>query len=77
MAEDGTIDDLEIHTYINCRKCVERRQTQRLEAGISKTGVVVNCKKHGIVVHVSPRHLALQLSRGPQCSCCPGGMHRS
>lgn len=71
------MDDLNILSYAHCRACVVGRQTERLEAGISRTGVVINCKKHGIVTHFSPEQLREQIARGPQCDCCPGGMHRS
>lgn len=70
-------DDLHIHSWIHCKACVERGQTERLEAGVSSTGVVVQCKKHGIIVHFSPEQLGRQIARGPQCDCCPGGRHRS
>lgn len=69
--------DFEIHTFAHCKACVISRQTPRLEAGLSRTGVVIRCKKHGLVVHFSPEELTQQLTRGAQCDCCPGGMHRS
>lgn len=69
--------DLNIHSFMHCRTCVERQQIERLEVGISRTGVVVQCKKHGIVVHYSPSELQRQVGRGPTCDCCPGGSHRS
>lgn len=71
------MDNLEIHSFIHCRACVEGRQTPRIEVGVSRTGVVVNCKKHGIIVHLSPEQLQEELARGAQCDCCPGGMHRN
>lgn len=71
------MDDINIHTFFNCRACVVGQQTQRIEAGISRTGVVVQCKKHGLVGHFSPEQLAAVIARGPVCECCPGGMHRS
>ncbi len=71
------MDDLKIHSFIHCKTCVLGRQTSRTEVGISQTGVVVQCKKHGIVVHMSPEQLTEQLTLGARCGCCPGGMHRS
>ena len=71
------MDDIEIHTFAHCRKCVESQQTPRIEAGLSRTGIVVQCKKHGLIGHWSPEQLTTFLARGPQCECCPGGMHRS
>lgn len=70
-------DDIEIHTFLHCAQCFRGGQTPRIEAGLSKTGVVVQCKKHGLVGHFSPEQLAQFLAKGPMCSCCPGGMHRS
>ncbi len=69
--------DLDIHSFVHCKQCMLHYQTERLEAGLSHTGVVIQCKKHGLIVHFSPEELAQQLTRGPQCDCCPGGMHRS
>lgn len=69
--------DCDIHTFVQCKTCVLGQQTERLEAGISRTGVAIRCKKHGLVAHFSPEELLQQLARGPQCHCCPGGMHRS
>lgn len=70
-------DDHEIHSFAHCRTCVLGGQTQRLECGISRTGFVVRCKKHGLVWHLSPGQLSAEIAKGPQCACCPGGMHRS
>lgn len=70
-------DDLAIHSFLHCRACTAGQQTPRLEAGVSRTGIVVQCKKHGIVVHFSPDQLRQFITRGPQCDCCPGGSHRS
>lgn len=67
--------DQQIHSFIHCRACAERGQIQRLEAGVSTTGVVVKCKKHGLVCHFSPQELTQQLAQPPQCDCCPGGIH--
>ncbi len=72
-----TVSDLEIHTFFHCRQCVERQQTGRIEAGLTRTGIMVQCKKHGTVGHFTPEKLREWLARGPQCACCPGGMHRS
>lgn len=70
-------DDIVIHSFIHCRACSTRNQTERLEVGMSSTGLVVQCKKHGIIVHYSTDQLREQLLRGPECDCCPGGRHRS
>lgn len=70
-------DDTYIHSFIRCQACVERGQTERLEAGITRTGITVQCKKHGVVVHYTAESLRRQVTRGPQCDCCPGGRHRS
>lgn len=69
--------DFTIHTFAHCKACVMGGQTPRIEAGLSSTGIVIQCKKHGLVAHFGPEELRAQLSRGPQCDCCPGGMHRS
>ena len=71
------MDDLLIHSYIHCRACTVGGQTERLEVGISRTGMIVNCKKHGIVGHFSLGQLGAELDRGPRCDCCPGGTHWS
>lgn len=70
-------DDLLIHSFMGCKACAERDETQRLEAGLSRTGLVVQCMKHGLIVHLSPEQLRRQMAKGPQCDCCPGGRHRS
>lgn len=69
--------DPPIHSFVHCRACHERGQTERLEVGVTRAGWRVDCKKHGIVVHMTPDELREQIARGPQCDCCPGGMHRS
>lgn len=68
-------DDTRIHTYFHCRACVMGQQTPRLEAGVSTTGIVVQCKKHGLVGHFDPTKLAAVIMAGPMCECCPGGRH--
>lgn len=71
------MDDLEVHTHAHCRGCMEGRQTERTQVGLSSTGLVIYCKKHGLIAHFSPDQLREQLAKGPQCACCPGGMHRN
>ncbi len=77
MTKPMTDVDTEILTFAHCKACFERGQTMRMEAGMSTTGLVIACKKHGLIAHFSPEELAGQLARGPQCHCCPGGMQRS
>lgn len=69
--------DTTIHSFVHCKACGTRGQTERLSAGLSRTGVVIECKKHGLIVHFSPEELAHWLTLGVQCDCCPGGRHRS
>jgi hypothetical protein len=71
------MSDQDIHSYFHCRKCVIGGQTERLEIGLTRTGMLVACRKHGKVEHFTPDKLSEQLARGPQCECCPEGMHRS
>jgi hypothetical protein len=68
---------VEIHTFAHCKTCTVNHQTPRIEVGITRSGIRVDCKKHGLIVHLTPDELRAQISRGPQCDCCPGGMHRS
>lgn len=65
----------EIRMYFHCRKCVESRQTERLEAGLTETGLRVDCRKHGLVGHFTPERLAELIADRPGCDCCPGGKH--
>jgi hypothetical protein len=67
----------EIHSYVHCKQCVMGHQTERIEAGLTATGIRVDCKKHGLITHFTPDELRAQMARGPQCDCCPGGRHRS
>jgi hypothetical protein len=68
---------LEIHSYAHCLTCVANKQTERLEVGLTRKGIQIQCPKHGLVWHLTPDDLRDQLAKGPQCMCCPGGMHRS
>lgn len=67
----------EIHSYFHCKQCVRGGQTERIEAGLTRTGIRVDCKKHGLIGHFTPQQLTEWLAKGPLCDCCPGGMHRS
>ncbi len=58
--------------FIHCRQCVARGQTQRLEVGLTRQGLVVLCKKHGLVGEFTPRALAELLAHPPECECCQG-----
>jgi len=71
------MSDTEIRMYFHCRRCSVSGQTERLEAGISATGLRVDCKKHGLVGHFTPEKLRECLANPPECDCCPGGRHLS
>ena len=58
--------------FVHCRECAKRGQTQRLEVGLTTEGLVVECKKHGLVVSFTPSSLALLLEHPPECECCQG-----
>lgn len=60
----------ELRGYLHCRACTERGQTQRLEVGIDDSNLVVQCKKHGLVVALTPGLLAELLQHPPECECC-------
>ncbi|HEY3493711.1 MAG TPA: hypothetical protein VGK73_03450 [Polyangiaceae bacterium] len=60
----------ELRGCLHCRACTERGQTQRLEVGIDDSNLVVQCKKHGLVVALTPDTLAELLSHPPECECC-------
>lgn len=59
-----------IHSFIHCKACVSRGQTERIEAGLTGTGLMVQCKKHGTIGHFTPEQLEDFLAQGPQCECC-------
>jgi hypothetical protein len=59
--------------YMHCRRCTEGQQTQRLEVGLSNEALVVQCKKHGLVVELTPASLAALLAHPPECECCRHG----
>ncbi len=61
-----------IQGFVHCRECTTRGQTQRLEVGLDAEGLVVQCKKHGLVVHFTPGSLADLLEHPPECDCCKG-----
>lgn len=63
----------EIHTFLHCRQCSERRQSERLEVGFTRSGIRVQCPKHGLVGHFTPEDMPDWFQ--PQCECCPGGRH--
>lgn len=65
----------EIHSHMHCRTCFGLGQTERLQVGLTRKGIQVNCPKHGEVAHFTPEQLQQQVARGAQCDCCPGGMH--
>lgn len=67
----------EIHTFLHCRKCTLGGQTERLEVGITRSGIRVDCRKHGLVGHFTAEQVAEWVAKGIRCECCPGGMHRS
>lgn len=58
--------------FMHCRTCTRGQQTQRLEVGLTATGLVVLCKKHGLVVELTPSSLADLLAHPPECECCRG-----
>lgn len=60
----------DLRGYLHCRACTERQQTQRLEVGIDADSLVVQCKKHGLVVALTPDTLAELLQHPPECECC-------
>ncbi len=62
----------EIQGFIHCRQCATRGQTQRLEVGLTTAGLVVQCKKHGLVGEFTPTSLAILLDHPPECECCRG-----
>lgn len=63
----------EILGFVHCRQCTEGRQTPRLEVGLTKEGILVGCKKHGIVVHFTPELLAEAIANPPACELCARG----
>jgi hypothetical protein len=68
----------EIHTFFHCARCVREGQAGKIEAGLTREGLQVWCKRHKMnVIKLSPDGLKEMGSKGPQCECCPGGMHRS
>jgi hypothetical protein len=69
------MDEL-VHTYLHCRQCLASPPGQRMELGITKTGLLVSCPEHGLVVFFTPLALAQWISRPPQCDCCRGKRHR-
>lgn len=77
VEKEKMMADFEIHTFAHCKACFQGGQTPRIAAGLSTTGVVIQCGKHGLICHFSPEELTQQLALGPRCHCCPGGMHRS
>lgn len=62
----------EIHTYFHCRTCLERKQTERIEVGLTDAGIRIQCPKHGKVLQLTPEQLEARVARGPQCDCCAG-----
>lgn len=64
----------EIHSFIHCHSCHARGQTERLEVGLTASGIRVDCRKHGIVVAFTPSELAEQIAQGPQCDGCRQGV---
>ena len=65
--------DTFIHTFMNCRACVVLGKREQVEAGISSTGMVLRCKKHGLIEHFTPEHLANLIKGGPICEACAAG----
>jgi len=66
-----------IELFIHCLACAQRGQTERLDVGLTSSGLRVDCKKHGLVGAFTPAKLADLLARRPGCDCCPGGKHVS
>lgn len=65
----------QIHSYLHCKACTVGNQTPRLEVGLTPTGILVCCKKHGVVGGFTPEELREQVAAGPRCECCAGGRH--
>ena len=78
MTESGIVrspdEDTFIHTFMHCRSCVVMGGKTQLEVGLSRTGVVVRCKRHGIVGHLSPTQLENVLHGPPLCDDCARGV---
>jgi|GEM_PF-2442127 len=75
-----------IHSYVECRRCAGEasahrqspRKYSRFRIGLTRDGIQVWCSRHEMeVAHFTPEQLGEFMSKGPQCECCPGGMHRS
>lgn len=74
----------QIQTFMHCVMCnrenpgVAPKKWARLEVGLTRRGLQVWCLRHDAeVVHLTADQIVEFLARGPLCSCCPGGMHRS
>lgn len=67
MGNDG------VRGFVHCKQCVLRQQVQRLEVGVTDEGLLVSCKKHGIVVHFTPELLAETIASPPPCDLCARG----
>lgn len=56
--------------FVHCKRCTLLGQTQRLEVALDAGGLTVQCKKHGLVVRLTPASLAALLAHPPRCACC-------
>lgn len=64
-----------IHTFLNCRKCVEERKAPNIEVGITPTGIKVWCCEHQMeIVELTPWQLQEKVDRGAHCDQCEQGV---
>lgn len=67
-----------IERYFHCRKCMASPgKSARIEVGLTRSGVRVDCKKHGLIGHLTPDGISGMIIENPPCECCAGGKHLS
>ena len=63
----------EIHTYLQCKRCLGAWQTERLEVGFTPRGILLSCRKHGQIAHFTPEQVAEQIA----AARASGATHRA
>jgi hypothetical protein len=68
-------------SMLACGQCVAARMIPIVHVGLTRDGIRIDCERHGLMAHLTPRELAEQMRARSVCECCgepidaPTGTH--
>lgn len=57
-------------SMLACGQCLAARMMPIVHVGLTADGIRVDCARHGLMAHLTPRELAEQLRAAAVCECC-------